>query len=79
MAKKFTGIRLDDETINFLSREALKNDIHHKLSPEIPNITGIIEEIITIYKKLNEKGITLACLKRENFIESISKMNNTQS
>jgi len=50
MAKKIIGIRLSDETIRFLNEESLRNGIHHKLSKEIPNITGTIEMIIEKYR-----------------------------
>lgn len=51
MAKKIIGIRLKDETIQYLMKESLKNGIHHKLSKELPNLTGTIEMIIDKYRQ----------------------------
>jgi hypothetical protein len=55
MIKKQLTIRLSDESLQFVEQCAVKNNLHHPVSPDVPNISKTIDFII---KKQIVKRVT---------------------
>ena len=61
--RKQIGIRLDNESVEFVTTASKLLGLHHKLSADIPDMSATIRHFITVIERLDKAEINIHMLE----------------